>query len=306
MKDQGGALSRDGAPPAHRDSVKITYIGHATLLIELAGARILTDPNFENSLGRLLPRVSAPGIALRDLPVLDALLLTHAHADHLSFKTLDVLPKDIPLYAPATIARWLNRKGYLHATPLDAGDRVHQGGVRIHAGRSVHQGSRYGFDRWRSVANMYVVESDTESVFFAGDTALTETTHHLVERVLWDNRRELDVALLPIGWAPSWKPGFRRGHLTSDDALVLFQILRARAMFPYHWGTFRHVTATAYDAINRLRARLEDFASRDRVHIVEPGESLVVEGDGTCRITARSVTQGSTPAHLAMTARSSR
>src|SRR5204862_332458 len=103
---------------------------------------------------------------------------------------------------------------------------------------------------------MYLAETDEESLFFAGDTALMPDTHALVERVLWTTNRTLDVALLPIGYAPPWKPGFRRGHLTHDDALTLFETLRARVLIPYHWGTFRHVTATAHDAINRLRAVL--------------------------------------------------
>jgi L-ascorbate metabolism protein UlaG (beta-lactamase superfamily) len=260
--------------------VQITYIGHATLLLEIGGARVLTDPNFESSLGGFLARVSAPGIALDALPKLDALLLTHAHADHLSFKSLDRLPHDIPLYAPPAVARWLIRKGYRHATPLEDGSDVEVGrALRVHAGRATHRGNRYGFDRWRSATNMYLLESDEESMFFAGDTALTSSTHHLVERVLWSRQRELDVALLPIGWAPAWKPGFRRGHLTGEDALALFATLRARAMLPYHWGTFRHVTATAHDAIDRLRALLREHDSRERVHVIEPGKSLTLGPD---------------------------
>ena len=263
--------------------MKITYIGHATLLLEMRGVRILTDPNFDDTLGRFLPRVSAPGIPLSELPVLDALLLTHAHADHLSFRSLDKLPTDIPLFAPPPVAHWLRKKGYRHAADLPPGGDVAIGDVTVHAAPATHRGNRYGFDRWRSATNMYVLENDAESIFFAGDTALTPSTHHLVERVLWERGRQLDVAMLPIGHAPAWKPGFRRGHLTGEDALTLFDTLKARAMLPYHWGTFRHVTATAFDAINRLRDRLEHFAGREHVHIVEPGESLVVGPDAIAR-----------------------
>src|SRR3982750_2465353 len=119
--------------------MRATYIGHATLLIELGERRFLTDPNFDDTLGRFLPRVSKPGIALSELPQLDAILLTHAHADHLSFRSLDRLPQDIPLYAPPAIARWLVRKGYRHATALDDGEDVTIGGaLRVHTGRATH------------------------------------------------------------------------------------------------------------------------------------------------------------------------
>ena len=73
----------------------------------------------------------------------------------------------------------------------------------------------------------------------------------------------------------------------SDDALELFTTLRARVMLPSHWGTFNHVTSTAHDAINRLRLTLEQHGDRDRVHIVEPGETLIAEPEAPVRIVAR-------------------
>jgi L-ascorbate metabolism protein UlaG (beta-lactamase superfamily) len=254
--------------------VRITYVGHATLLLEIGGVRFLTDPNFDPKLGRILPRVAPPGVPLESLPALDAMLLTHAHADHLSFKSLDRLPRDIPLFAPPVIAKWLRRLGYANAEPLAAHGTVEVGDVRLHAGVATHRGNRYGFDRWRSDASMYLLETPNESCFFAGDTALTDETHHLVQERLWHTDRALDVALLPIGYAPWWKPGFRRGHLTHQDALTLFERLKARVFVPYHWGTFRHVTATAHDAIVRLRRALETHHLQASVTILEPGEAL--------------------------------
>jgi L-ascorbate metabolism protein UlaG (beta-lactamase superfamily) len=262
--------------------MRVTYIGHATLLIEIGGQTLLTDPNFESSLGKFLARVSKPGIALDALPRLDMILLSHAHADHLSFKALDAL-RGVPVLAPPPIAKWLNKLGYPDAQPLAPGEMVQAAGVEVHAAEATHKGNRYGVDRWRSAANMYLLDTNVFSCFFAGDTALTPDTPQLVEKHVRGRGRQLDLALLPIGHAPAWKPGFRKGHLTSADALTLFEQLDARYLIPYHWGTFNHVTSTAFDAITRLRGQVDTHHRKADVKILEPGMSYVVESAGGAR-----------------------
>ena len=239
--------------------------------MEIGGKVILTDPNFDDSLGSFLARVSEPGIAIGKLPKLDMILLTHAHADHLSFKSLEEI-EAVPLYAPPAVARWIKRRGVRHAIELGPSESVSTGNVTVYAAAATHAGNRYGVDRWRRQANMYLIDTKSESVLFAGDTALVPDSTQLAETKL--NGRRLDVALLPIGYAPSWKIGFRRGHLTSADALTLFERLDARHLVPYHWGTFNHVTATAYDAIDELRRHVKTHARGSDVRILEPGEAL--------------------------------
>jgi L-ascorbate metabolism protein UlaG (beta-lactamase superfamily) len=255
--------------------VRVTYIGHATLLIEIGGRTFLTDPNFDSSLGKFLPRVSEPGIPLNGLPEIDAVFVTHAHADHLSFTSLAGLRRDVPIYAPPAVARWLQRLGHGTATSIGPGESITAGDVTVRAAEATHKGHRYGVDRWRSATNMYLFATNSVSAFFAGDTALMPDTTGMIDQHIVPHGRRLDLALLPIGHAPWWKLNtFRKGHLTTDDALTLFDRLQARYLIPYHWGTFDHVTSKAHDAIDRLRGQLPGHARNADVRILEPGMSF--------------------------------
>ena len=212
----------------------MTYIGHATLLLQFGTASILTDPNFDKKLGFFLPRVSAPGIEMSELPRISAILLTHAHADHLSFKSLAALPRDIPIYAPPIIAEWLQREGFRTASGVEPEQRYEISGVAVTAMRARHMGARYGLDRWRGAAQMYLMDDGTRSILFTGDTAITPDASALARTI---RPRRVDIALLPIGYAPRWKQYlFRRGHLTPADSLTLFEQIECTNPRPFPLG----------------------------------------------------------------------
>jgi L-ascorbate metabolism protein UlaG (beta-lactamase superfamily) len=155
---------------------------------------------------------------------------------------------------------------------IAAGERIQVGAVAITAARAKHVGARYAVDRWRGEAYMYLIDDGECSVLFTGDTSLTPIATSLAHLI---SPRRVDVALLPIGYAPWWKRYlFRRGHLTPADALELFTQVNARTLVPFHWGTFRHVTSGAYDAINVFRSLLPAFARNSDVIILKPGETL--------------------------------
>lgn len=238
---------------ASRAGPRITNIGHATLLIEIGGVRVLTDPNFDRRLAGILRRVSPPGIPLDQLPRLDAVLLSHAHADHLSYRSLAALPRDTPIFAPPAVAR------RLRGVAIAPGETVTVGHMKIRAAAARH--------RVLGGANMYRLDASEASLFFAGDTGLAADM---------SMGRGVDVALLPIGHAPWWRPGFRRGHLSSDDALTLFERLGARYLIPYHWGTFHHVTSGPYDAKRRLDTLLANHPRRHDVIALAPGTSCAL------------------------------
>jgi L-ascorbate metabolism protein UlaG (beta-lactamase superfamily) len=241
---------------------RLTYIGHATTLLRLDGAAILTDPLLRDHLGPL--RRQTP-TSQPDLPGhLDAVVISHLHRDHFDLPSLRRLPARTPLVVPRGATRWIARVGTDQVMEIGLGETISVGEVVVTAVPAMHGGRR---GRWGAGIEPlgYLIEAGGRTVYFAGDTDLFPQMSDL---------GPLDLALLPVwGWGPSVGPG----HLDPESAAQALQLLRPRLAVPIHWGTLYPI------GLRRLRpkpltdpplefARLaRELAPEVEVRVVPPG-----------------------------------
>ena len=192
--------------------IQATYVGHATVLIELDGARLLTDPVLRD---RVLHLRRAPTAVVPPLGELDAVLVSHAHWDHLDLGSLKRLGRDVRIVIPRGAGKLVRRRGFADVVELDEGGRVEIGSVSLTATRADHDAGRGPFGV-RAPAFGYLIEG-TRRVYFAGDTDLFPELADL---------SPLDLALLPVA---GWGPRVPAGHLDPRRAAEAARLLRARA-----------------------------------------------------------------------------
>ncbi len=241
----------------------VTYIGHSTLLVDLGGVRVLTDPLLRRRIIHLRRRVPLP--ESRELGSLNAILISHPHADHLDPPSLRALDAACPVVAPRGCARILRRAGVREAIEVEPGDRFEVGGAFVEAIEARHDGRRYPFGRRRPALG-YLLEGPP-SLFFAGDTDLFPEMAALSGRV--------DIAALPIsGWGPD-RPA---GHLDPERAARAVALIQPRVAIPIHWGTMVAVGAQRGadpHAPPREFARAVAGVAPDvEVSVLAPGERL--------------------------------
>ena len=195
-------------------------MGHATTLIEVDGTRLLTDP----VLGARVLHIRRLG-AVPDLPArLDAILVSHAHYDHLDLASLRALPAEVPVLAPPAVARLIERRTG-HATIAVAAGGQRARGERGH--RRDHGRARREPDAMdRGPRRRRLLHQGSARVYFAGDTDMFDGMRELAERI--------DVALLPV-WG--WGPDVGEGHLDPEAAAQAAALLAPRVAVPIHWGT---------------------------------------------------------------------
>ena len=201
----------------------IEYVGHATVVIDLVGVRLLTDPLLRNRVAHLRRAVKVDSGALRGV---DAVLVSHLHYDHLDVPSLQKLGREMPIIAPHGAGALIRRKaGARNVVEMRAGERIEIGAVTVRATRAEHDTGRLPFGA-RADPLGYVIEGDGRSIYFAGDTDIFDGMAEL---------SPVDVALLPIwGWGPTMGPG----HMDPTRAAQAAALLGARLTIPIHWGTY--------------------------------------------------------------------
>jgi L-ascorbate metabolism protein UlaG (beta-lactamase superfamily) len=246
-------------------SCRLTYVGHATVLVEQAGVRMLTDPLLRAGIAHVRRRVPLP--RLESLNALDAILISHAHGDHLDVPSIRRLAHTGPVIAPQGCRSILHRAGMRDVIELEAGASFTVGPIRVEAVPALHDGRRHPLGR-RIPALGFVLHGPTR-VYFAGDTDLFAGMATLAGRV--------DVALLPI-WG--WGPRLPAGHLNPASAAQAVALIRPSVAIPIHWGTMRSVGAgSGQDPSEPPVAFAEAVASRglaSEVRILHPGEATTL------------------------------
>jgi L-ascorbate metabolism protein UlaG (beta-lactamase superfamily) len=242
--------------------LRIDWIGHSTVLVELDGVSILTDPLLRPRIAHVRRVIEAPA---RIDAELDAILISHVHHDHLDLGSLRLV-RARQIVVPRGGARLVEGLGFDAVVELDEGAELAIGSVTIGATHAEHPSRRWP---WRDpVPAVGYVLRGSASVYFAGDTDVFEGMAEL--------GRGLDVALLPIdGWGPRVGPG----HLDPRRAAEALRLLTPGIAIPIHWGTYRRIGL--HGDLAELRERAERFkeiagelAPGVEVRILAPGEHL--------------------------------
>lgn len=206
-------------------TLSLDFVGHSTLIVELDGIRLLTDPATRARIGPL--RRVHPVPKRRRLAGCDAVLISHLHWDHLDLPSLRDLGRRVPIVVPTGAGAWLEATGFQHVLEIGVGERLDVGGVDVEAVPADHSGFRP--PAGPSTDALGYVLHGSRSVYFAGDTDLFAGMADIGDE-------SIDVALIPVwGWGPTL--GFGR-HLDPRSGAEALRLVRPRAVVPIHWGTY--------------------------------------------------------------------
>ncbi|HEX4669266.1 MAG TPA: MBL fold metallo-hydrolase [Solirubrobacterales bacterium] len=246
-------------------AARITFVGHATVLIEMDGVRLLTDPVLRRRVGPLRRHGTAPDRGLAE--DVDAVLLSHLHHDHADVPSLRRLGSEVPVLSSPGSGEFLARLGFDDVRELAPGDSASVGGVRVTATEANHPPSGRRFERPSRAIGFEL--AGRRRIYFAGDTDLFDGMGTI-------GGDYLDLALLPI-WG--WGTNIGAGHLNPERAARAAALLSPRAVVPIHWGTLYPL------GLARLRPEplrspplalarwMSELAPQSELRVLAPGEA---------------------------------
>jgi L-ascorbate metabolism protein UlaG (beta-lactamase superfamily) len=255
-------------------AVTLAWLGHATVLINFFGIKILTDPVLFPRVGIRLPgftigpkRLTAPALQFQELPKIDVIVLSHAHFDHFDLRTLRCFGESTTVITARATSDLLKHTRFRDITELAWGEwkskTTAAGDVNISAFQVNHWGARKQRDTYRSY-NGYLLERNGRRVIFTGDTAMTDSFAEL------RRRGEIDLAIMPIGAYNPWI----RAHCTPEQAIEMANAAGARFILPVHHQTFRLSFEPLREPIERFQAALSN--ALEGIALREIGETFVL------------------------------
>lgn len=245
-----------------RDSA--TYVGHATVLVDVGGTRLLTDPVLRKRVGPLVRHGAAPAPSTTES--LDAVLISHLHRDHADLGSLLMLQREVRMLVPPGSRRFFERQGFTAVTELEPGESSSVGPLTVTAVDAHHDGG--GRRHASDAQSLGFLIRGRRNVYYAGDTDLFEGMRALAP--------DLDLALLPIwGWGPTLGPG----HLDPERAAQAAALLSPRLVVPIHWGTLYPIGLARFrpDQLRlpgeRFAAFMRELAPHVDTRVLSPGET---------------------------------
>jgi L-ascorbate metabolism protein UlaG (beta-lactamase superfamily) len=263
---------REGQPlapvfPRLSDSdVGLTWIGHASFLVQTSAMSVLIDPNWAGWL-KGIKRIRHPGLSMQDLPSIDLVLVTHAHFDHLDRKSLRGVAANQPIVVPFEVGNLVHDLGFHTVHELGYWESHNHSGVCVTLTPCHHWGARLLHDSHRGFGG-YLIQAAGRTVFHCGDTAYFDGFAEI------GRRHPIDVALLPIGaYDP---PSGREVHMNPEQAVRAFLELGARYLVPMHYGSFRLSYEPLDEPLERFLTCARAHGIEDRIRVMTEGVPLVV------------------------------
>ena len=263
---RAGDHVRPQFPKIRKGEICITWIGHASFLIQTHEANILIDPIWSKWL-KVIKRLKQPGFEIHHLPAIDFVLVTHAHFDHLDRRTLAKVAADQPIVVPIGVGNLVHDLGFNIVHELDYWQTVKLGPLEVSLTPCAHWGARFLADLHRGFGG-FVLTMDGRTIFHCGDSAYFDGFKEI------GGRYGIDIALLPIGGYDA--PTGREVHMNPEQAVQAFLELDANVFVPMHYGSFRLGYEPLDEPLTRLVASARGHGIEDKVLVMTEGAPVVL------------------------------